>query len=91
MTELRTDDRRDVSETRIDIVDDESGVSFSGEARNVSRSGLSFDTTLEPPVGAAMRVTLAGPESARGLLEVTRVESTDGHFRVSGKFARAAK
>lgn len=88
MIEHRHDERHSLEDTSVHVEDVESGVEFTGEARNVSGDGLCFDTALEPPVGAEMNVELGGKEHARGRLAVTRVEKAEKGFRVSGHFAR---
>ena len=90
MTEHRHDDRHELHDTAVHAEDVESGVAFTGEARNVSGTGLCFDAGIEPPVGAEMHVSLDGAAHARGTMEVTRVEKSSTGFRVSGRFARAS-
>jgi hypothetical protein len=88
MTEQRLSDRHSLEETSVAVVDLESGVEFSGEASNVSGSGLKFNATMEPPVGAEMRVTLKGQENRSARLEVTRVERKSQCFEIAGRFSR---
>lgn len=88
MIEQRQADRTDLSDTQVDIIDVESGVEFSGEGLNVSCTGLSFRSEMEPPVGADMKITLKGTRGLKADLRVTRVEKKDGRFAVAGQLSR---
>lgn len=88
MTEQRTDNRHDLEHTTVEVLDLESGVEFEGEASNLSGSGLSFRSVMEPPVGADMRVTLQGQEALSAQLHVTRVQPVADGFQVAGRLSR---
>lgn len=85
MTEQRLNDRHNLEETSVAVLDPESGVEFSGEAHNLSGAGLSFGATMEPPVGADLKVILRGQENLSARLHVTRVEAGQRGFEVSGR------
>lgn len=78
----RTDERQHTT-APVDVVDFESGVEFSGAARNVSAHGLKFHAGMEPPVGAELSVRVG---DARSQMQVTRVEAcAAGGFDVAGR------
>ena len=85
MTEQRQAKRRTLEETPVAVIDIESGVEFQGAAKDMSASGLSFDSAMEPAIGADMLVRLTGAEALHATIEVTRVEPRDGRFAVSGR------
>jgi PilZ domain len=88
MTDQRLAERRALSDTTVCVVDHESGVQFAGAANDVSNTGLSFRTELEPPVGADMSVRLQGSTALEGTLTVTRVSPGAGGFDVAGRLFR---
>lgn len=69
----------------VEVVDVESGVEFSGAARDLSASGLAFSAAMEPPVGADMLVSLQGKKS---MMRVTRVERSANGYDVAGRLKR---
>lgn len=88
MTEQRRDDRLTLEETRVAVVDHESGVEFSGEGLNASAAGLAFRATMEPPVGADLEVTLRGKKNLVAALHVTRVAKQRDGYDVAGTLSR---
>jgi hypothetical protein len=88
MTEQRQDDRLTLEDTTVAVVDHESGVEFSGHGHDVSRAGLSFHASMEPPVGAELQVTLRGEQNLVGALQVTRVAAKAGGFDVAGRLSK---
>jgi len=86
--EQRTTQREALPGTPIAIVDVESGVEFEAAARDVSSDGLCFLSTLEPPVGADMHVTLAGARPMRASLHVLRVTKAARGYEVAGRLSR---
>ena len=85
MTDQRQAKRRTLEETPVAVIDIESGVEFHGAAKDVSASGLSFDSSMEPALGADMLVKMSGTEGLHATIEVTRVEPRDGRFAVAGR------
>jgi hypothetical protein len=89
MTEQRQADRHSLEDTAVSVMDLESGVEFSGEGHDLSGTGLSFHASMEPPVGAELKVTLQGRENLSARLEVTRVKKDAAGFAVAGKLSKA--
>jgi hypothetical protein len=85
MNEQRQANRHSLEETSVDVVDMDSGVEFAGEACNLSGTGLSFRASMEPPVGADMKVTLKGRKNLSARLHVTRVQRDGAGFEVAGR------
>lgn len=88
MIEQRQSDRTELHDTLVEVIDMESGVEFSGQGLNVSGGGLSFQSPLEPPLGADVKVTLTGPLALKADMRVTRVEPREGRYAVAGTLSR---
>jgi PilZ domain len=83
----RQEPRRPLLDTQIALVDVESGVEFSGAGTDVSDSGISFHSNLEPALGADMSVTLNGNKALNAEMKVTRVQRDAQGFQVAGRWA----
>ena len=86
---LRRFTRLTLEETSVGIIDIESGVEFSGDARDLSSEGLAFRAPLEPSIGADMHVVLSGNDSRlpplRASFRVLRVTpASAGGWDVAG-------
>ena len=85
MIEQRAEERVELSDATVEVIDVESGVEFQALARDVSGGGLAFRSKMEPPVGADMKVSVRG---VRADLRVTRVEKQGDGFAVAGRLSR---
>jgi hypothetical protein len=83
----RQEPRRPLLSTQIAVVDVESGVEFSGSGTDVSDSGISFHSNLEPALGADMSVTVEGVSAANAEMKVTRVQRDAQGFQVAGRWS----
>ncbi|MEW5742248.1 MAG: PilZ domain-containing protein [Myxococcota bacterium] len=87
-TEQRATSRQAIPETRLSVVDVESGVEFDATGADLSHTGLKFRSALEPVAGADLHVTLTGERGLRATLHVTRVTTCAEGYEVAGRLTR---
>lgn len=79
-------------DARVEIVDEDSGVEYQGEARNLSGRGLMFEADVEPKAGANLKVTVSSNQSRMPPLhagfKVIRVQKQkNGRYEVAGELS----
>lgn len=79
-------------DARVEIIDEDSGIEYQGEARNLSGRGLMFEANVEPTAGAALRVIVSSNQSRmpplHAAFKVIRVQKQkNGLFEVAGELS----
>lgn len=79
-------------DARVEIIDEETGAEYQGEARNLSGRGLMFEAQVEPSVGATLKVTVSSNQSRmpplHAAFKVVRVQKQKGgRFEVAGELS----
>lgn len=79
-------------DAKVEIIDEDSGTEYQGEARNLSGRGLMFEADIEPKVGTSLRVTVSSNQSRmpplHAAFKVIRVHKLKGgRFEVAGELS----
>jgi len=93
--ERRQADRAHVNEARLEVLDDQQAVLFSGTPRDLSASGFGVETERSLPVREAVRVRLLlpgrQPIATTAKLVWQQPQGTNTHFRHGGLFVGLAE
>ncbi len=82
-------------DARVEVTDVDSGLTYSGEAQNLSGRGLAFVADFEPTMGSKLNVTVSSRQSrlpplAAEFIVVRVVAAGGGRFEIAGELTNVS-